>query len=160
MAKLRQHVRALWAPVALPNTGNVARDELANERTFLAWVRTSLHTAAFGIVLAKFVKYFPLYEQFTKDLAAVLISLGIVLMFLGVWRQVTVHVAMQDGYFPTPAWMFTAVGCAVVAVLCAAFSLVVVSEGEFWRFLAFLVFAFCMVSTTTKYKLGLYVAGL
>ncbi|TVY29423.1 hypothetical protein LHYA1_G001818 [Lachnellula hyalina] len=39
------------APIA--NTGSVARDHLANERTFLAWTRTGLGFVALGVALAK-----------------------------------------------------------------------------------------------------------
>ncbi|KAG9235870.1 hypothetical protein BJ875DRAFT_457880 [Amylocarpus encephaloides] len=40
-------------PPALPNTGSVARDHLANERTFLSWTRTGLGFIALGVALAK-----------------------------------------------------------------------------------------------------------
>jgi uncharacterized membrane protein YidH (DUF202 family) len=35
------------------NTGSVARDHLANERTFLSWTRTGLGFVALGVALAK-----------------------------------------------------------------------------------------------------------
>ena len=38
----------------LTNEGNVARDHLASERTFLAYVRTSLAIAAAGVGMVKF----------------------------------------------------------------------------------------------------------
>lgn len=38
---------------ALPNTGSVARDLLASERTFLAWARTGLGFIALGVALEK-----------------------------------------------------------------------------------------------------------
>ncbi|GMI40563.1 hypothetical protein TrCOL_g3622 [Triparma columacea] len=38
----------------VPNTGSTARDHLANERTLLAWVRTSIALIALGIAIAKF----------------------------------------------------------------------------------------------------------
>ena len=38
-------------PIA--NTGSVARDHLANERTFLSWTRTGLGFVALGVALAK-----------------------------------------------------------------------------------------------------------
>ena len=38
----------------LTNDGNVARDHLASERTFLAYVRTSLAIAAAGVGMVKF----------------------------------------------------------------------------------------------------------
>jgi hypothetical protein len=37
------------ASLLLKNTGSVARDHLASERTFLAWVRTSLSMAMAGV---------------------------------------------------------------------------------------------------------------
>ena len=39
-------------PIA--NTGSVARDHLANERTFLAWTRTGLGFVALGVALERF----------------------------------------------------------------------------------------------------------
>jgi putative membrane protein len=38
------------------NVGSVARDQLANERTFLAWIRTGLGLVGVGVVLAKWVE--------------------------------------------------------------------------------------------------------
>lgn len=38
------------------NIGSAARDQLANERTFLAWVRTGLGLVGVGVVLAKWVQ--------------------------------------------------------------------------------------------------------
>ncbi|KKY19470.1 hypothetical protein UCDDS831_g05440 [Diplodia seriata] len=36
------------------NTGSVARDHLASERTFLAWLRTGLGFVALGIAIERF----------------------------------------------------------------------------------------------------------
>ena len=38
---------------AVPNTGSTARDHLANERTFLAWMRTSIAAMGFGLAITK-----------------------------------------------------------------------------------------------------------
>ncbi|KAI0476233.1 hypothetical protein GGR56DRAFT_674716 [Xylariaceae sp. FL0804] len=46
-----------WFRVATPvykNTGSVARDHLASERTFLAWIRTGLGFVALGIAIERF----------------------------------------------------------------------------------------------------------
>jgi putative membrane protein len=37
------------------NPDSVVRDHLANERTFLAWVRTAIGVMALGLAVAKFV---------------------------------------------------------------------------------------------------------
>ncbi|CAI6018154.1 hypothetical protein V2G26_002414 [Clonostachys chloroleuca] len=46
-----------WFKLATPlykNTGSVARDHLASERTFLAWIRTGLGFVALGIAIERF----------------------------------------------------------------------------------------------------------
>ncbi|KAK8005196.1 hypothetical protein PG990_011233 [Apiospora arundinis] len=46
-----------WSRLATPvykNTGSVARDHLASERTFLAWMRTGLGFVALGIAIERF----------------------------------------------------------------------------------------------------------
>ncbi|KAI1368128.1 hypothetical protein F5Y08DRAFT_9487 [Xylaria arbuscula] len=46
-----------WFRIATPlykNTGSVARDHLASERTFLAWMRTGLGFVALGIAIERF----------------------------------------------------------------------------------------------------------
>ncbi|KAH6651834.1 hypothetical protein BKA67DRAFT_572040 [Truncatella angustata] len=48
---------APWFRFAAPlykNTGSVARDHLASERTFLAWIRTGLGFVALGIAIERF----------------------------------------------------------------------------------------------------------
>lgn len=42
---------------AIPNEGSTARDHLANERTFLAWARTSLVFVGSGVGLHQFYLY-------------------------------------------------------------------------------------------------------
>lgn len=41
-------------PPTYQNTGSVARDHLASERTFLAWIRTGLGFVALGIAVERF----------------------------------------------------------------------------------------------------------
>src|SRR5947209_8676773 len=38
----------------MPDNSNRARDHLANERTFLAWVRTGVATIVFGFAVGRF----------------------------------------------------------------------------------------------------------
>jgi putative membrane protein len=38
----------------MPENSNLARDHLANERTFLAWVRTSVAIVVFGFAIGRF----------------------------------------------------------------------------------------------------------
>ncbi|REA60104.1 hypothetical protein DSL64_15620 [Dyadobacter luteus] len=48
-----------------PNHRQNAGDHLANERTFLAWIRTSIGIMGFGFVVVKF-------SLFTREISAVL----------------------------------------------------------------------------------------
>lgn len=43
----------LFAAPTYQNTGSVARDHLASERTFLAWIRTGLGFMAFGMAVER-----------------------------------------------------------------------------------------------------------
>ena len=54
---MRPTLRALFRLPRTPtysNTGSVARDHLASERTFLAWIRTGLGFVALGIAVERF----------------------------------------------------------------------------------------------------------
>lgn len=46
--------RFLWKTPVYQNTGSTARDHLASERTFLAWIRTGLGFLALGIAIERF----------------------------------------------------------------------------------------------------------
>lgn len=46
--------RFFWRTPVYSNTGSTARDHLASERTFLAWIRTGLGFLALGIAIERF----------------------------------------------------------------------------------------------------------
>lgn len=46
--------RFFWKTPVYQNTGSTARDHLASERTFLAWIRTGLGFLALGIAIERF----------------------------------------------------------------------------------------------------------
>ena len=51
---------APWSRFTAPvykNTGSVARDHLASERTYLAWTRTGLGFVALGIAIERFSRF-------------------------------------------------------------------------------------------------------
>jgi len=103
---------------ALANQGSTARDHLANERTFLAWVRTSLGVVGLGVVLAKLVAE----PELTEIAGLLFIVLGVVGLGYSLtrYRHVTEH--LQKGMFPVARvgpWALTAVALLVALVATA-----------------------------------------
>lgn len=61
----------------LENVGSCARDHLANERTYLAWIRTALAVVSIGIAFHEFV---PSDQKPPIHVAIFLLILGVALM--------------------------------------------------------------------------------
>ena len=100
------------------NTGSVARDNLANERTFLAWLRTGLSSIGLGIALAKFT-------EGTSSLigGAMFIFVGMLLLYYTGWRYFVVEAALADGRFAVNQGGVCATLClsAIVGIACLVF---------------------------------------
>jgi putative membrane protein len=116
---MRHNRTPSWINRRLSNgTDPDPRFSLANERTFLAWVRTALGLIALGVAVATFVS-----TQETKGvsllLAAVLVLLGGVLAAGSWWRWLSVERAMRDGHGIPPSTLapFLAIGIGVISVL-------------------------------------------
>jgi putative membrane protein len=101
-------------------------DHLANERTFLAYVRTSLSLMAFGFVIAKFalLAHFVPGGEGHVTAAAVLsghrlgivfASLGVLLGAAGSWRFIVVDRELKRDQYRSAPWLAIAVGTATVA---------------------------------------------
>jgi putative membrane protein len=93
------------------------RFSLANERTFLAWIRTSLAFSAAGVALEALS--LPVHPGFRLAAALVLVVLGIVAAVQAWWRWGLVERAVRCGA-PLPAPVLTvaiAAGCVVAALL-------------------------------------------
>ena len=108
-----------------------ATEYLANERTFLAWIRTSIAVISLGFVVAKFgvwlnelaVKLQPgvkVHHSGTSMLIGVsIMALGGLLALLAAWRYDVVNRAIESGVVrPDRRLMF--VVTAMVAMMCVA----------------------------------------
>ncbi|OZC48227.1 hypothetical protein CH267_25270 [Rhodococcus sp. 06-621-2] len=112
----------MWSVTDEPPVGPPARPDerftLASERTFLAWMRTSLGLLAGGIAIVHLVPDFSTGWVRTT-LGLVLIGMAASAAVVGLRRWLQVRRALQAGA-PMPdakdLWMF-AVGIGAVAVL-------------------------------------------
>lgn len=85
----------------VPNEGSTARDHLANERTFLAWVRTALGLVGLGVVLGRVAAAEPrLAELDLRVTAFILVTAGGAVLAYGLWRYQRVARALELGQFP------------------------------------------------------------
>lgn len=93
------------------------RFTLANERTFLAWIRTSLALLAGGIAVEAFTQDI-FDETARKVLGTALLVLGGILAASAAGRWLRVETAMrQQRSLPIPIWVpLIALVCAVAAV--------------------------------------------
>ncbi|TFK43962.1 hypothetical protein BDQ12DRAFT_675863 [Crucibulum laeve] len=99
----------------LENSGSTARDHLASERTFLAYVRTSLALASMGVALVQLFTIADLtstgapsitnastnLRKFARPLGATTVLIGIIVLVIGFFRYFTVQTALIRGVFPT-----------------------------------------------------------
>jgi putative membrane protein len=94
------------------------RFTLANERTFLAWIRTALALLAGGVAVVQLVPALSI-PGIRHGLGTVLTVAGGVLAVLAVRRWQNVQIAMRRGVELPRSWMPVLLGCVVVAVAIA-----------------------------------------
>ncbi|KAE8450886.1 hypothetical protein EG329_005326 [Mollisiaceae sp. DMI_Dod_QoI] len=127
-------VLRLFSSKPIANTGSVARDHLANERTFLSWTRTGLGFVALGVALAKLdalEALSPTLKHGHGDLhipAAALVGSGTGCLTYGTTRYFNSLKLLQQGLFrPNIAGVVLA---AVTAGLVSAGGIIMVISQE------------------------------
>eukprot|EP01119_Soliformovum_irregulare_P004222 TRINITY_DN15227_c0_g1_i1.p1 TRINITY_DN15227_c0_g1~~TRINITY_DN15227_c0_g1_i1.p1 ORF type:complete len:154 (+),score=27.41 TRINITY_DN15227_c0_g1_i1:29-490(+) len=94
----------------VPNDGSLARDLLANERTFLAWVRTALSSIALGAALARIIPVFatqdgnPNITRLAEAAGLLLVILGLLIIVYGFWRYRLLDHRIRNGKFTLEFW--------------------------------------------------------
>lgn len=113
----------------MDNLSNKRRDHLANERTFLAWIRTSIGLMAFGFVIEKFSLFVKevslLFSQDKLQLPAQQSSsiFGIILVgigaFIGVFsylRFIKINKQIEQGAQYLPNKMVIALTLLIIVI--------------------------------------------
>lgn len=109
-------------------------DHLANERTFLAWIRTSIALIGFGFVIVKFAlfvqqislimggKAIPVGKGHSGTVGVVMVIFGAVIAFLSYLRYRNIEKQLNNSqYFPSP--MLSAL--VTVSIIIASILLVI-----------------------------------
>ncbi|KAK3329657.1 hypothetical protein B0H66DRAFT_541721 [Apodospora peruviana] len=120
--------------IELENKGSVARDHLALERTFLAWLRTSLAFASIGIAITQLFRLNTslahdseqrdTLRHLGKPLGSTFLAISILTLFLGYKRYLQAQHWVIRGKFPASRGTIMLVSFIAFAVTVA--SLVVV----------------------------------
>ncbi|KAH9892010.1 hypothetical protein C8Q73DRAFT_649598 [Cubamyces lactineus] len=120
----------LW--LTLENSGSVARDHLASERTFLAYARTSLTIASTGVAL---VQLFTLsaatnkhMERFARPLGALMIIIGLFTLAVGVARYFMVQDALIRGVYPVARISTTALSFIMLSLVIVVFVIILIAR--------------------------------
>ncbi|ODQ81849.1 hypothetical protein BABINDRAFT_160080 [Babjeviella inositovora NRRL Y-12698] len=139
-----------YSSVLLENKSSVARDHMANERTFLAWLRTSLAFVSIGIGVTQLFRLSSqssntvtneklarilsspsagLLASFStgKVLGTLFIGIGICSLLFGVVRYFEVQALLQKNYYPASRLGVLALIISVFCLITATFVTVVCS---------------------------------
>jgi putative membrane protein len=108
--------------------GHNRRVHMANERTFLAWIRTSIAVMAFGFVVEKFslfVKQMAYYlgketvppqPGYSSLIGIVLVGLGVLMGVLAYFRFKTVERQIDDDTYRPSAILSVLLTLAMIAI--------------------------------------------
>ncbi|KAF5347537.1 hypothetical protein D9758_014505 [Tetrapyrgos nigripes] len=121
----------------LENNGSVARDHLASERTFLAYLRTSLALAGSGVGLVQ------LMEEDTsmrdrdqggiayasaKPLGCMLVCFGIGVLGIGFCRFFSVQLALVQGQFPVARSVAAVLGVTLAVMMVSVLGILIAEK--------------------------------
>ncbi|KAF8172409.1 hypothetical protein K438DRAFT_1981574 [Mycena galopus ATCC 62051] len=122
--------------LVLENSGSTARDHLASERTFLAYIRTSLTIASAGVALAQVLilsknsdrpedQSPSPFEVSARPLAACAIVLSLYVLIVGVLRFFSVQGELVNGNFPAARLHVGAITFCLGAIITLLFALLI-----------------------------------
>lgn len=104
------------------NDFKYVQQHLANERTFLAWIRTSITIIGLGFLAAGVVFRTTTYEQYGHSVAAIIgigsVLIGCMIIYMATANYRTKQRAINEEAFRSPntiIW-FTAIGMALISV--------------------------------------------
>ncbi len=104
------------------NIGSAARDHLANERTFLAWVRTALAVIGLGVLVGKLVETDGLLAEV---IGLLMVAFGAGMLVYSVARFEHVTTLLNANRFVAARWGPLILAALGIAVAVAALVLLI-----------------------------------
>lgn len=122
-------IKRAWRNKNLNLKDSVARDHLALERTYLAWIRTGFAISALGIVIVRMQiagTGSSGTDTFFKVLALVYIALGSLCIVAGFVRYARVEMHMENDIYPTGGLAAATVALCGLLAFAATFIVVLI----------------------------------
>jgi putative membrane protein len=109
---------------------SVARDQLANERTYLAYLRTSFTISAIGVLMTRLQITDPNNNTNNntafKVLSLCYIGIGFLSIIAGFYRYIHVEATMERGLYPTGGICIGLLSIAGIIAFAATFIVLVI----------------------------------
>ncbi|KAI8994770.1 hypothetical protein BDB01DRAFT_715149 [Pilobolus umbonatus] len=114
----------------LENKAATARDHLANERTFLAWLRTSLALITVGVAITQLYNLSipgstkPEHVQMGKSIGAAFVIFSMLFLYFANVRYFHTQIALMNNQFPSSRGAVLFGSLAIFSVLMAMFIII------------------------------------
>ncbi|MHC0441729.1 YidH family protein [Flavobacterium sp. 3-210] len=117
----------------MENNKKMINEHMANERTFLSWVRTGIGIMVFGFVIVKFslfVNQLPASfhdpsipkNGFTIFLGIALVFTGAITILLSYWKYRKTHILLQKGEY-----LYSTLLLTVLTVVIFVMSIIIIA---------------------------------
>ena len=102
-----------------------SREHLANERTFLAWIRTSIALMGFGFVIVKFALFLKQltllletegipFKGYSSIIGVVMVAIGVIIAFLAFLQYKRNEKWIKNNYFVSSSMLSLLITCILI----------------------------------------------